>query len=333
VITLKNNQKLLGSGVAQAIKTNFGTVYAPATIRPILSNFVMIGTYANQSIISLANNNVVSGFSFPEIDLNPIPPPIGAISGIEITNATIQNNSFNFVDSDNQQILYFSGCDGTITVSNNTLSDPVMNSESVAIQIGLSANSPVTYNISGNNYVSDPSEIDTTFLWFNSTSVTTSVPTQLNVIGNTISTCQYGIYDTAISSTSDQASSLQITGNSFNNVANAIFLFSVAGPAKIGWVNNFFSATQDADIAILGGQVVMQVNGNIFSHSTAQPNFTITTSAPSSTCLQLNYNQFDRSCSLNGNTGAPLYLETPRGNTGTINEVDVTNLPPGQTCQ
>jgi hypothetical protein len=335
LITLQNNQQLLGSGVAQTLKSNFGTISFPATIPPVLSNYIMAGTSAANSIITLANNNVISGFSFPQIDvLGP-----AAISANGITNATVQNNTFNFLNSNlgEEFAMNFSNCGGTISVLNNTMTCTDTGYD-VAILITPSSTTPGIYNIIGNHFTGNAVVANnSTFLTYNQTGVTTTYPQQLNVMGNTIGSWTFGIVGIYKSSSALEGAFL-INNNSIINqthvgAMNGITFIITGGLCDFSFLANTLVHTDVDGIEATGStHVTAQVNMNLFSASSLT-SLSCLTISPASMCLQLNNNSFDQPASVMGSVAIPIILETPVGNTGTITEMNVTVLPPGQTCQ
>ena len=346
VITLQDNQQFLGSGIAQRFKTGYGTVYAPATTRPMLSN----GTLAPDSLLILANNNTVSGFSFPSLDVIVLNQVVPAINGTSITNATIQDNLFNLssTSSEAQYAIGFINCGGNITLKNNTMTASATDTSlDTAIFISPSAANPGIYNIIGNNFTGNgSSNLTVYFLTYNNAAlnidlVTTTYPDQLNVIGNTINNWPLGV-NAFYNSTSAEQGSFQFRVNTFQGsqaqFSDATRTTVEQGSCTVVLTGNSFTLTEGNLIGARStGNLTAQINNNIFTNTGVLGSLTIAPIGftPHTTeCVQLNYNFFDVSPKLNAD-GTPFFLETPIGNAGpgaTPTLSGVTVLPRGQTC-
>jgi hypothetical protein len=317
----------LGSGIAQRFKTGYGSVHAPATTYPMLNN----GAAAPNPIVNLGNNNSVSGFSLPQIDVTGF----AAISAVGIANATIQNNTFNFLSTSGsaEAAVGFLNCGGTVAVMNNTFTTSDMRQD-VAIGIDPSTTVPGIYNVIGNSFSGNT---NSAFLIYNAAPVTTTYPDQLNMIGNTMSNLSTGVI-VQFQSSSPLAASFQINGNTFNNMTShgAIFIGTL-GSSNVAVTNNNFKDTAGNSVAVGStSHVAAQINNNIFSGTTDSNSFSVTTgTATSSACVELNYNTFDQPALIGATGGSQFILETPIDNIGPVPTLSgtITTLPPGQTCE
>jgi hypothetical protein len=109
-ITLKNGQQLLGATMNQSLKTKAGTIILPAQASgpnaPLLTN-------PSGAVVTLASNNVVSGFYIQNTAGTGI--LASGASNATLTGNYIQGNSttYNGIELDNVA--------GTVTVSSNTI--------------------------------------------------------------------------------------------------------------------------------------------------------------------------------------------------------------------
>jgi hypothetical protein len=159
--------------------------------------------------------------------------------------------------------------------------------------------------------------------------------------GNTIS----GSFTNAVGITINNGAVAEyaIIGNNFvNNTDDPMVSVQCFSGAKInGQINsNEFKQNNVTGSAIIsiavqnaGSTISNQIDGNTFQGNTGTNSVNATASSSGSMCLQMNNNAFDLPASLTGAAGAPLYLETPSGNTGpAIVETNVTPVAPG-TCE
>lgn len=119
-IILKDNQRLLGSGVSHSFETTAGKITVPAltAILPKISN----GTFPPfTSVVELADNNEVSGFKIND-NLVAI-GGIRAIHGQNITDSNINNNVITgeiVIESSNNLVIAARRL-GTINFNNNVV--------------------------------------------------------------------------------------------------------------------------------------------------------------------------------------------------------------------
>jgi len=134
-IVLKDNQRLWGSGVKQTLPTQFGMVEIPA-----LTSDLPHLTNVNGTIVTLANNNEVSGLRLNRVFIDKF-----AIFGTSISDATIKNN----VITSNVRTIDVSMTNFTGTV--NILNNEFKTSSTDNIAISISNNSTSFHVIVDNN--------------------------------------------------------------------------------------------------------------------------------------------------------------------------------------
>lgn len=141
-IVLKDNQRFYGSGTAHQIPTTLGPVTIPAQslTLPVITNQDPMGI----DVVSIANNNDISGFIIQSANLNGIPlNSIGQSNpGISVSNLSVTNNQImRGLTSSTSHGLELQNVGGQVTIANNNFS------------FGSSA-SDIAININNTNLVS-----------------------------------------------------------------------------------------------------------------------------------------------------------------------------------
>jgi len=147
-IALKNAQMLLGASVSHPIPTTVGTVIIPplASIMPKITN-------ATGDVVTLMNDNVVSGFNITISNGN-------GLTGLVTSNFMADRNAFSTIANDTNGI-FLADASGQIIINDNTFNgfSAVATSNGNGILINLNAGNtlPLT-SISGNHFnnISNP---------------------------------------------------------------------------------------------------------------------------------------------------------------------------------
>jgi hypothetical protein len=306
VFIMQNNQRLWGSGIKHHLKTSVGGMNIPAMTAayPALDNPVT-GTQAMNSIVALANNTEVSGFSFPNANvLFSTSPVLAAITGQGITNATVKNNRFNLAGNMGTTGIGFLDCSGTMKIQNNTMTvSNMMGNFVVLISNDSGLTAPCTYEILSNTIIGNG--MTTGVYCFESAMIT--APRVLLIQDNLFNQCNYGTYAAAQSPSFNMA----LIDNTFLDAsAYGSVLFGEAGAGIVG-----------------------QIDGNSYQGNTEFISIFILAQTGSTACLQINYNALDVPSSIGTPPGGTVYLETPVGNTGPLQiDPSVIIVPPG-TCE
>lgn len=109
-LSMQNGQMLLGASISYSMPTTVGSVVIPAlaSSRPALQNAT-----ATSPVVTLSNNNTVSGFSFSS--------PYRGIYGSGISNVTANDNVFTSPTT-NQGAIHLLNPTGQVSTSGNTFS-------------------------------------------------------------------------------------------------------------------------------------------------------------------------------------------------------------------
>ncbi len=186
-VVLQNGQAFFGSGIKQRLATTKGTMVIPA-----FSSSIPSITSGAGPVVSLANNNIVSGF-------NIVNPGTGyrAIAGVGTNGATIINNILDQVTNGGGYAIDITGF-GTMTISNNQIFGIVGTNDGISLtpssgsMDGVVNNNSISGFIAGLALFSGSGSYNltiegNTFTDFNDSGpdITMSNSSMINLIGNT----------------------------------------------------------------------------------------------------------------------------------------------------
>ncbi|NGX51459.1 MAG: hypothetical protein K1060chlam2_01325 [Chlamydiae bacterium] len=157
-ITLQNNQKFLGSGMDQLVRTDRGFITLPAMtpgVKPTITNINSLGDG-----ITLANNNRVSGFNIS----GPLGHGIiasGLSSGSVIQHNDIIDSGGGGGDQAGVRIILTPGTilSGTMEIGHNLISSDNAGNDGILIDnVGGTGNTGLKINIHHNKIVGNPDD-------------------------------------------------------------------------------------------------------------------------------------------------------------------------------
>ncbi|MBI2742333.1 MAG: inverse autotransporter beta domain-containing protein [Chlamydiales bacterium] len=162
-ITLKNNQRFLGASISNQFNTPFGliTVPAQASTTPIITN-------GGGAVVTLANNNEISGFYIQH------PGQIGISAPSAVINLTARKNTIQSDDTANGFAL--NNISGTVLIA-----DSIITNQDVGISILSTGVTGAKYHII-NNLINNQSGSDPRI----NISLTNCLGTYTNISGNNV---------------------------------------------------------------------------------------------------------------------------------------------------
>ncbi len=268
-LTLQDNQKLWGAGIAQQLPTAQGFVTIPA-MSAALPQVSLTNVVANFGII-LGNNNEVAGMNFMGVFTENVifGGPLSALTG-GITNAYIHDN----LCSTGGTAVQFTNCFGDLIVMNNQ----IINSAGTGIEVD---NQGIT-NVDSNLVISNNNILNT-----GPTSFGVGIEINLNVSSglmqllienNTISgsgSDNIGVYAGDFVSEEGQVLCGTIRGNIATNslMGDGIDIYLVSGSANVNVdiVNNICTGNMGPDFLFdsLSGNLCASLSGNVSSNNGA----------------------------------------------------------------
>ena len=321
-ITLKDNQKLFGSGVKQTLATPLGNISIPAQSKamPLITN-------TTPNVVTLANNNEVSGVHLTS----------GVAASLLIfgnpVNTSIHNNTLTSTASSGSfpAGICLAGS-GNFFIANNH----IQGTAAAGLSLGIDIHGPI-------NAQSTVTIIENTVLGFDT------------AIFNTIArdgTCTVDIGNNYLTSNDTKACLVTfdplldpggtLRGRIHDNICDnrkanpgtfGIYLDATNGLNGCLTVENnqvFGTATNGLFTRTAGGgSFSIIATDNILSDS--GPALFQTIEAGTTLCVRLLDNQSPTGY-LVTNTAGTLNLEPPVGNTGTVTTVGVTSVPANTCC-
>ncbi|MBX7067177.1 MAG: inverse autotransporter beta domain-containing protein [Parachlamydiales bacterium] len=149
-IVLKDNQQFLGSGTAQQLQTTLGTVTIPA-LTSTMPSITYQGIVSPSDVVSLSNNNVVSGFIIQCMNINGLSDTRGIGQSNPLTsikNLTAINN-FIIGGAGSNIGIELQNVGGNVLVADNLISMSLADSET-GIHIVNSNINTAKYQIQNN---------------------------------------------------------------------------------------------------------------------------------------------------------------------------------------
>ncbi len=306
-ITLKDNQKLWGTGISYKLKTTEGTVKIP-----ILSAFPTISTTVATSAVTVGNNCEVAGLNFSNIMAPAILGGDITLNNLGITNTFIHNNIISN-GADGGIVLY--SCLGNLQIINNQLTD---------IHVNIISNGAIDIENQPLNVLTSP------------------VNSFVTIEGNTVSNSDFGNIHVYAGSPAGSLTLYMVNNNVHNiNATYGILVVNDQQQTVCGTLVNNTSSDNGAGGLIVSassgaGPTSYNVFGNTFLGNTGN-GFTITNHQ--TTCLSL-----QRNTSLNNtasgyslqNLAGPLQVENlakvPSSNVGTISTIGTLTSVSAGAC-
>jgi hypothetical protein len=291
-ITLKNRQRLWGSGVAQSFETSLGAVSIPA-----LSDILPSLRHTAGAVITVANNNEISGLLIQHT------AGLG-ITGSNISNLTIANNIIqNSASSVNS--IQLTNVSGTLNLVKNSIS----NNQQVGVSV---ANT----NINNAKYMLEDN-------LFKTTSTAVAMNNWVNCQGNTIELIDNEILASASGFTFSGTGAI----SNPNNILLTNNLFSSVGvPVNIGLTDGRYHAEIIRNKVFASGTSTLTSSGTAVADITIAKNeyrggsattlFTITTSGTSSMMLNMMNNDI---VATNSGTGFNITVNGDTTNRSSLN--------------
>lgn len=208
-MTLQNGQYFLGASVSHAISTTLGSIVIPsmAASMPKITNLT-----SNSTVVALANNNTISGFSITAQGITGI-----AVEGTNISGLVLDRNILTAFKG-----LSFGSISGGLVIKQN------------AFVGGLNSNSS-NVNLSG--LFSCLNVINNVFVSSNRAGIdNTATIETMNISGNSFEGANGILNDSGTIST------LNVFGNSFNSTATSCIYNTVSGIlGDVNASNNIFA--------------------------------------------------------------------------------------------
>lgn len=314
-ITLKNYQKLFGSGVYQYLPTTLGTIKIPQ----YTTNLPHITSLSN--VVVLANNNEISG-----VKLQTTLPNTNAIIGTNKNNVNVHDNhilvSPTLPGGTNIGIL-FSGT-GFLEAKNNLF-------ECTTLSWSQGIRTDFTGSLSGimsNNSVNN-------FLYGLAVNNSSTASSSFALSNNIIRYGRSGGADIFLTKFAASIAVLTVSNNVFvaSNLNNAIATFLSGGSSSTSYItihgNTFSNYTVDRDCIL--HQIVSR-NYSTITNNTFTNNLSAwfglhmrTTAATSFTCLTLRNNTVATGLGykLDNSAGGTFNLAPLVGNTGSMTQLGV----------
>ncbi len=321
-ITLKNNQKLFGSGVKQTLATTRGSISIPAQSKamPLITN-----TATN--VVTLANNNEVSG-----VYLTSGVAGSSLIFGLSFSNTSIHNNTFvSTASAGAPQGILLTGS-GNIFIANNHMQGRAVGGSSVGVSTNGTANSQLNLTMTENTIVGFDTAIGNSIKSgnvftvdignnrFSSNGVDACIVTFATLAGSS-RTLLGRIHDNICDNRKADPGTFGIY---FNITTQLNGCLTVENNQVFGTATNGLFLDSNG-----GGSFSTIVTNNILSNS--GPALFTTTGAGTTLCLRLLNNQSPTGYQVT-NTAGTINLEPPVGNTGTITTSGVTFVPENTCC-
>ena len=356
-ILLKNDQQLLGASITNVITTTLGDIGVP----PYAASMPLITSSSDTFVVTLANNNTVSGLSIQV----PSGSMFGGAAGIgttsNISNFTAIQNTITGSSGFNNLNVYIANDADQVVLIGNTFN---MNDGGVGVYtMGSSLNSLLSSNniYSGGNasYAIFSESASTTLVsstndlfvatTLNSYGIYNDQPiTTLNVT-NSVFDIGYGLY------VNDQISFLNSTGNTFNFI-DYYGMYIVDPVTNFQSINDVFNGTDygiywDPSLGDTTGSLLNDnflgsytyirvpdsstynwtVTGNTFTQ--AGETFEIANTSTSQVCLKFSGNSGPSSsaqfATFNNSSGGTFTWLSPASNSGVIQTTGtiMTNSP------
>ena len=143
-ITLKESQKLWGTGLSYPLQTTLGQFVIPA----LSSSFPMISTTVTTPAVTLGNNNEVAGMQFSQFNGPAIQGGSSALLTPGITNTNIHQNIF--LTGLNQGIN-LDNCSGNLLITNNRMTNVVTGISLINLNVIVNANWMISNNVISNS--------------------------------------------------------------------------------------------------------------------------------------------------------------------------------------
>lgn len=236
-ILLQDNQQLLGSGTPVTLPTTEGTIVIPAQTSggPLI-------TFVGSAVVTLANNNVISGMHIGtssigisgssiadlkvvscEMDASPLPILLNEVTG----SGTISNNMFTEYTNQGIQIISTAGTNN-LTIASNTFTAMAAAPNTFGLTVSLSGTSDLSLDISDSSF---SEHTNTSISLFSSDSSILNPTIANNTIAapggvaNTIAIA-YGPGGTSSNATITGNTLLNHEGNSLNITADSAVAFT-----------------------------------------------------------------------------------------------------------
>lgn len=177
-VTMKNNQKLLGASIPYTFTTTKGNV----TIYPHAKTAPLITAAGIDPVITLADNNTVSG-----LRINQLISEYG-IKGTNVLNGTVVNNVIQGVDASNDACIYFELASAAAHNSFYQISNNTLNCSNALTGITITGSTSATVN-----FMIENNSISSALISGITTRASSGFSLNGTIRNNTLTNCQRGV--------------------------------------------------------------------------------------------------------------------------------------------